>query len=130
MKFNLYLPDEIGERAKAADPDLNLSLLLRNAVVEELGRRERVAKTLKGAKEHELPLETEEGARYTGVLTGTEIAENVYLKADGDVAIWDEDRLQLHTFENYDLDDLRRELDDDTYIAVCDALGQKARVGV
>jgi hypothetical protein len=37
MNHNVYLPDEISERAKAAE--LNLSRLLRDAVTDELKRR-------------------------------------------------------------------------------------------
>jgi small nuclear ribonucleoprotein (snRNP)-like protein len=130
VDITVYLPDDIGKRAKAAEPELNLSRLLRDAVTAELDRRARLAGTLKGAKEHELSLETDEGATYLGVLTGVEIAENVYMTTDERLLIYDADRGQLHTYENYDLDDLRRELDDESYIAVCDALGETARVEV
>jgi post-segregation antitoxin (ccd killing protein) len=41
MNINAYLPDELGRRAKEAG--LNLSGLLREAVVAELERRDREA---------------------------------------------------------------------------------------
>jgi small nuclear ribonucleoprotein (snRNP)-like protein len=128
MKINVYLPDDIGEQAKAAE--LNLSQLLRGAVAFELNRRARLARMLGGSREHELALETEDGDAYTGVLTGVELAENVYMTSDERLMIYDEGRSQVHTFENYDLEQLRAELDEESYIAVCAAAGERARVEI
>lgn len=136
MKLNVYLPDEIGDRAKAADPELNLSRLLRAAVEAELDRRERVSTLLTDSVEHELRLSNSEGVPYTGVLTGKLLAvdqkhENlfVYLTADERLLVYDEAEEALEQVD--DLDELRAWLNDDhLYISVCGALGKAARVEV
>lgn len=132
MDITVYLPEDIGKRAKTADPDLNLSLLLRNAVVEELDRRERVAGMLKGAGEHELELESPEGSRYTGVLTGKKVwwgetDEEVYVTTDKRVMVYNGDTCQLAEVE--DAEDWSG-ANFDLYLAIADALGQRARVEV
>jgi hypothetical protein len=132
VKLNLYLPDDIGERAKAADPDLNLSRLLRDAVEDELGRRERMAEMVDGASEHELELESPEGTRYTGVLTGKrvwwgETDEEVYVTTDERVMVYNGDTCELHEVE--DAEDWSG-ANGDLYFALAAALGQKARVEV
>ncbi|HWX88339.1 MAG TPA: hypothetical protein VNX67_09195 [Solirubrobacteraceae bacterium] len=132
MDITVYLPDDIGKRAKAADPELNLSRLLRDAVEEELARRERVAGMQEGAREYELDLETPDGNAYTGVLTGTLIAEDsrgvtLYLTTDERVMAYDHEGGTVVETEDAEV---WRDSDLDTYLAVCDALGQKARVEV
>jgi hypothetical protein len=132
VKLNLYLPDDVGERAKAADPDLNLSRLLRDAVESELGRRERVAGIVDGAGEHELELESPEGTRYTGVLTGKRVwwgesDWSVYVTSDERVMAYNGDTCELRQVE--DAEDWSA-ADFDVYLALADALGQKARVEV
>jgi len=132
MKFNVYLPDEVGDRAKAAEPELNLSRLLRDAVEEELARRVRVAAMLKDSTEHELALESQEGTRYTGVLTGKQLTEErdgviVYFTTDERVMAYDINRSAVE--EIRDADDWR-DADVETYLAIAGALGQPARVEV
>ena len=68
MDITVYLPDEIGQRAK--EHELNLSRLLRDAVTEELSRRGAVAETLKDSEVYEIELEGDAGY-YTGRITGT-----------------------------------------------------------
>jgi hypothetical protein len=132
MDLTVYLPDNIGERAKTAEPKINLSALLRAAVVAELDRRKRVSKLLKGAHEHELDLQGPEGEPYIGVLTGTQITEGqggvtVYLATDGRVLAYDENSGTVTEVESADS---WRDGDFDTYLAVCDALGVTPRVAV
>lgn len=133
MKVNLYLPDEIGQRAKAAEPELNLSRLLRDAVEEELRRREHVAAMLVDVEKHELRLHNEQGAPYTGVLTGKLIAYNennatsVFLTSDERLMVHDEFEETVEQIDNPD--EIRTWLkDDELYISVCAALGKPARV--
>jgi hypothetical protein len=132
MDITVYLPDEIGKRAKAAEPELNLSRLLRDAVEEELGRRERVELMHGDMQEHEVELESPEGTVYTGVVLGKQLAEEddgvtVFFTADERVVAYDENRLTLTLVEDAeDFKDAALEV----YLAVADALGQKARVEV
>jgi hypothetical protein len=133
VDITVYLPDEIGKRAKAAEPELNLSRLLRYAVGEELARRERVAKLINGAGEHELDLETTDGDPYTGVLTGVQLTEEsggvtIYLTNDERLMAYDENSQTVEEVE--DVETLRDGLGDDDYITVCAAVGLPARVEV
>lgn len=134
MDITVYLPDEIGKRAKAADPELNLSRLLRGAVEQELTRRKRLAELTKDAAEHELSLQTAEGEPYTGVLTGSQLTEEnrrggmIFLATDGRVMYYDSGRSEVTEIEDAgDADDYDSM---DEYIAVCDALGKEARVRI
>jgi hypothetical protein len=98
VDINTYLPDELGERAKAAG--LNFSGLLRGAVSEELEHREALAKASKDAEEYLLPVETEpETFRfYTARLVGKLLAEDeevsveIYVTEDGRVFAYEGSR--------------------------------------
>lgn len=126
MDITVYLPDEIGKKAKAAE--LNLSALLREAVTDELDRRERVAKLGKDAEEHELQLENADGVPYTGVLTGTRLTEEnrqgvtFFLTDDGRVIAYDSRRSLTETIETAGDPDNWENVGE--YLAVCDALGE------
>lgn len=72
MDITVYLPDEIGRRAKAED--LNLSALLRAGVIEELNRRAALAEMADEAEPVELDLETDDGEPYVGRFDGTLLA--------------------------------------------------------
>src|SRR5437764_582775 len=72
VNVNVYLPDEIGQRAKAAD--LPFSQLLRVAVIVELERRKAMSTTLEETQTYEVGLEDQEGRPYTGRVTGKRIA--------------------------------------------------------
>jgi hypothetical protein len=133
MNINVYLPDDLGERAKAAE--LPLSQLLRQAVQEELERREAVASTLTESQTYELELEGDSGG-YTGRITGRWIAESssgvvVYMTDDERVIAYDAPNLRYFTLTDdpsMDLDEgLRNWLapDDAAYISACSALGIK-----
>jgi hypothetical protein len=71
MNFNVYLPNEIGERAKAED--LNLSRLLRDAVSAEFRRRAAVSDVANrrpgDAQIYEFEWEDEDGG-YTARISG------------------------------------------------------------
>src|SRR4051794_6611892 len=106
MKLNLYLPDQVGERAKAAMPDLNLSGLLRAAVEHELQRRERLAAMAADAQEYELELLTEEGKDYIGVATGRKVGDDTYLTADGRLILYDREEGDYQALRLDEVDDL------------------------
>lgn len=125
MNVNLYLPDEIGERAKAAE--LPLSQLLRSAVLNELERRQAVEQTLQHSRVYEVALENDEGGQFIGRIEGTMIADDedvqVYLTDDERVIVVD-GRRQKH-FEVQDLEELRDWLTGDAYVGALTAMGEK-----
>ena len=132
MKFNLYLPDQLGERAKELERG-RLSFLLQAAVREELERRDAVAETLSDVQTHELAIENEEtGYAYTGRVTGTVIARNysgtqetrVYLTDDERVLVYDGQNLRYYVLED-PVEELRGWLDDENYAAALYAIGER-----
>lgn len=132
MNVNLYLPDDLGQRAK--DADLPLSQLLRAAVVDELHRRRAMASTTQQMTEHELTIENDDGATYTATVVGTLIGENdrngdkVFLTGQENVVAYDEAKLRYHVLENPE-EELRHWLPDDgVYVAAMSALGLNAKV--
>ena len=130
MDITVYLPNEIGEKAKAAK--LNLSGLLREAVTEELERRRIVKATLEKPQVYEVDVEDNDGRRrYTGRITGALIAR------DGDVTVYltDDERVLTHNARDssyWECDDpeeeLRDQLSDGSYAEALHALGLKATV--
>jgi hypothetical protein len=128
VDFTVYLPDEIGQRAKEL-PRGTLSQLFRTAVTDELERRDTMSETLSNPKEYEVTIEGESGV-YTGRITGKEIAYQergevtVYLTDDNRVIAHDGEKLDYHVLED-PVDDLRDWLDDDAYAAALYALGEK-----
>jgi len=140
MDITVYLPDEIGRWAK--EHDVNLSAMLREAVIEERQRREVV--DIGGESEvHELYTEDDIGG-HTVRLHGKEIAYDgrhvtAYLTEDGGVFVYHGDEQQL-----YELGDpadpnpdpgygkgLRPWFDDDaTYVGAMAAIGEKAIIDV
>jgi hypothetical protein len=95
MKVNAYLPDDLGKRAKEAD--IPFSQLLRDAVVDELERRETVSQTLADAQVIELELTDRDGNAYVGRFTGTLIDgdnnyREIYLTDDERVIFYDSDK--------------------------------------
>ena len=130
MDFTVYLPDELGKRAKAAE--LPLSRMLRDAVTEELERQQTVSNTLSTPQTFDLDLQDADGRWYVGRVTGTEIAIN----DDGDVVIYltDDERVIAYEAENarYTIvddpeSDLRSWLpnSNDAYMDAMNALGLK-----
>jgi hypothetical protein len=126
MNVNVYLPDDLGRQAKEAQ--LALSLLLRNAVIDELGRREAVSATLEEAQEHKIVFEDHDGRTITGRLYGVQICEEthhsdlVLLTDDERVIVYDSSNLRYWESEDPETD-LREVLDDGRYIDAMTALG-------
>jgi hypothetical protein len=132
MDITVYLPDELGQRAKTAE--LNLSRLLRDAVTDELERRAAVSSTLKDAQEYLLDLEDDEGRSYVGRLTGVRLSAagefgGVYLADDQRVLLHDSERGRLWEID-YPETELRDHLDDDDYIDAMNALGHKPIIDI
>jgi len=90
VDITVYLPDEIGERAKAEG--LKLSRMLRDAVEQELNRRSAMTSTLKDAGTHEVGLMDADGSYYTGRITGSIVYDDhertVFLTTDKRVIVW------------------------------------------
>jgi hypothetical protein len=125
MNVNLYLPDDLGEKAKAAE--LPLSRLLQVAVRDELDRRNAVSKTLDRPETYELDLEDRDGNHYIGRITGKLIADDdrnqVYLTDDERVIVHDTHRMGYWEVE-YPEQELS-ELSTAAYTAAAEALGIK-----
>jgi len=135
MKINVYLPDEIGEKAK--ETGLNLSGLLRSAVEDELMKLEAQAKLLDESKEIKLTdLIDDEGRFYTGRFNGSQITYGrkfqVYISENDAL----ETRIMVHDVSEqkiYYLDgaaDLEAYLDQDEYIEAMHALGEAPVVNI
>jgi post-segregation antitoxin (ccd killing protein) len=94
MNVNVYLPDDLGKRAK--DEDLPFSQLLRDAVAAELERREAMTAALKDAQTIELDLTDRDDNPYTGRLTGALIygdgRSEIYVTDDERVIVYDSDK--------------------------------------
>jgi len=93
VDITVYLPDEIGTRAKAES--LPLSRMLRDAVVQELNEREAMSNTLEKTEAHEVDLEDKNGEPYTGRITGVVIAD------DGDDVIYLTDDKRVIAYNNW-----------------------------
>jgi len=96
VDINIYLPDELGERAKQ-DPDVNLSRVLRDALIEHYERSEAMSKALSNVETHEVNLSADGGEEYTGRITGARIDNEgsipieIYLTDDQRVIVYDGD---------------------------------------
>ncbi len=136
MNVNLYLPDELGARAKEAGllgalagPARGaLSRLLQDAVTDELARRDVTATTLETTTPIELDLVDAVGHDYVGRINATLIAENerndveVYLTDKENVVAYDRDRKQ-YTVINDPETELENWLRPDEYETAMHALG-------
>jgi len=103
MDINVYLPDELGARAKEAG--VKFSALLRDAVTDELARREAIERARDGMTEQNIDLDDYSGnplrLRFTGKSVGGDSGVEVYLTDAGKVVVvLEEDYL---TFEDVDL---------------------------
>jgi hypothetical protein len=129
VDFTVYLPDEIGQRAKEL-PRGTLSQLFRQAVIDELKRRNAVSETLNKGETYEVPLMDDEGNHYEGRITGKEIAYeplrdiSVYLTDDKRVIVHDGDNLQYRIIDD-PVDQLRGWLPPALYADALYALGEK-----
>jgi hypothetical protein len=131
MNFNVYLPDELGERVKSEG--LKLSRLLRDAVSKELKRKEAMASTLGEPSTFELDMLTEDGAPYTGRIIGTQLIESdvtgpfdVYLTEDHRVILYHPEDKMVHIHESAGeelANILKDALTGPEFIQACQALG-------
>lgn len=126
MDITVYLPDEIGRRAKAAE--LPLSRMLRDAVIQELERQDAVTKTLTDPQTFELDLEDRDGNAYTGRITGAKIADDrdvtIYLTDDERVIAYEADKGRYDVVDDPE-SDLANWLRGDAYLEAMNALGLK-----
>jgi post-segregation antitoxin (ccd killing protein) len=135
VDLTVYLPDEIGKRAKEAG--LNLSRLLRDGVTNELERRDAVAATLNNVETYELDLEDEDGRAYTGRVTGSHLvtASNtrghaeVYVTEDERVIAYDGMKRRYWVLDN-PVEDLRDWLPEGVYAEVLHSLGETPVVDI
>ncbi len=132
VDITVYLPDEIGTRAKEAE--LPFSRMLRDAVEEELDRRATIADTLaEGVQEHEVDLETHTGV-ITGKLLGTfKDGDQIFLTNDERVLVYQAERMDYYEMEDpeaelADLLQQTREPDTSIIADVMRALGFRPRV--
>jgi hypothetical protein len=88
MNHNVYLPDEISERAKAAE--LNLSGLLRAAVIDALDRRDALEGARDGMVGQNIDIDHQDGRALQLRFTGKHVAGgtiDVYLTDNGTVVL-------------------------------------------
>ena len=128
MDVTVYLPDELGQRAKAAR--FKLSRMLRAAIQEELETMATKQRTLESAEEIVLDLVDEEERPYKGRFVGTEIAEDVYLADDDRVLFHDRDKLRYYVVDDPG-EELRNLCHSDTdYFEAMNALGLEATIDI
>jgi hypothetical protein len=130
MNFNVYLPDDIGERAK--EEDLKLSRMLRDAVTEEFKRRDAMTAALNEKTTYEVDVIVD-GYPVTGRITGTLIVDDgeweLYLTEDRRVLLVGGQTYTHFNDPEHDLYDFfvgGREPDEremEPYIQACQALG-------
>lgn len=131
MNFNVYLPDELGQRAK--DEQLKLSRLLRDAVIKELTRKDAMTAVLGEPSTFEVDMLTEDGAAYTGRIKGKQLIEadvagpfDVYVTEDHRVILYHPDDKMVHTYETVGdelVNVLKDALTGPEFIRACQALG-------
>jgi hypothetical protein len=95
MDITIYLPEELGKRAKD-DASVNLSRMLRDALTEHYHQEDAMEATLKDPTTIELDLENGTIGRFTG----KEIGENVFLTESGNVVGYDPDKLEYSVLED------------------------------
>jgi hypothetical protein len=125
----VYLPDELGERAKKVG--LAFSQLLRGAVIEELERMEAMEETLEEVETFEVDIETENLEPAIGRITGALIAQDsegvqAYLTEDERVLVYDPDHLKVHDVTDDPAEALQSWFDNDqeAYIVAMEAIGE------
>ncbi len=135
MDITVYLPDDVGRRAKEAE--LPLSQMLRAAVLTELERREAMETAIEGSKEIVLDLENENGNRYKGRFTGKYLAESgdcqVYVTDDTRLIVYDANKLRYYEYDAEDEDAVAEAVGDlgtDTCAEVMGALGFEYTVDI
>jgi hypothetical protein len=99
MDLTVYLPDEIGERAK--EEGINLSGMLRAALIAELERRSKMRTAVDAPDTYEVRLVNPDGGEYTGRITGKLIDREgdweIYLTSDERVVIYNQFKCEHET---------------------------------
>lgn len=104
MNLTVYLPDDLGRRAKEAGLKGQYSQLLQQAIEDELMKLENAEKHLRGEMtEVELELVDKDGNEYVGTFEGRRIGStgelDVYLKDDGAVVVHDLEQSEYVEFD-------------------------------
>jgi len=134
VDITIYLPDELGQRAKSR-PDINLSRMLRDALEEQFEEEAAMVKTLEEATVHKLNLEDDDGRSYVGTITGTKIADSskgdveVFLTDEQNVLVYDVDK-QRYYVDTGELDLEEVIGDRDAYMDAMHALGRTPTVAL
>lgn len=133
MNITIYLPDDLGQQAKAAE--LPLSQMLRAAVIDELRRREAMEQMLEGeqVKAYQVDLYSADGEQYVGRITGACLCDSidcqVYLAEDERVLLYDSDKAEVCELTD-PVEELRDWLSEEDYISVLYAIGEVAVVDI
>lgn len=134
VDVTVYLPDEIGARAKKEE--LKLSRMLRDAVTAELERRDAMAEALADTETYEFTLRAKDpfDVEYTGRITGKLIAGDadtigIYLTGDRRVLAVYPDQGLYHRIDEPGKDVvemlLQSGVNQDEFAEACRALGLK-----
>jgi hypothetical protein len=115
VDITVYLPDELGQRAK--DEGLPLSQMLRTAVIDRFAQADAQASLQDGMEVIELDLEDR-----VGRFTGTELAEDIYLHEDGRVIVYKPQEERFYEVQD-PVEELRGVLDEESYLEVVGLLG-------
>lgn len=138
MDITVYLPDELGARAKEAN--LNFSRLLRDRVEIELRVRHAMRAAAGEAVDWEIELESGSGHTYKGRVRGTLLVEGsrgVYIGSqiivteDGRFIFYDANNLQHYELDEGDTEVFARSIrelcyDDEEYVEVMAKIGREA----
>ena len=94
MNHNVYLPDDLGQRAK--DAGINLSSTLRDAITKELAHRDELAKAVDGMVPQSIESTGGDGNAAVLRFTGKQLAADgagagVYQTAKGEILLIAED---------------------------------------
>jgi hypothetical protein len=127
VDVTIYLPDELGKRAK--DEDVKLSRMLRDALIVHFAEEDAMKAAREDADKIELLLQTDEGSDYTGLITGKRIAGNdrveVFVTVRENVVVYDLDKLKYYVEDGeLSLTDLIGD-ERDVYFEAMDALGRE-----
>lgn len=136
MDIKVYLPDDLGKRAKKAD--IKFSALLRAAVEDELMHQETLANNATDMAKIILDLEDKEGRSYKGRFTGVLLAEDddfaVYQKEDDTLLVYDKNQGDAYAPVDahglYDVDALEDCVSQEVYIETMHAIGKDPIVNI
>jgi len=124
LDITVYLPDELGTRAKSER--VNLSAMLRAALTQHFKEADVMTETLSGAQPVLLDLEDKDGMPYHGRITGTLLTKSgdlsFYLTQSRKFLVYDAGKGSYWVVANPETD-LRGMLHDDAYADAMAALG-------